>query len=599
MAMYEVGDKITIISDLSVRGNRGEFDYGVGYNDDMDEYAGRTMTIKAVKRKENGLVYYRCEEDDGDWMWSEDMLITSAEEEKEERSMCTVEHKAVEQIDREQIMKEIYDTLDICQIYHPTDKGINTILDKWENAKGRTDICKGNSVLDLLSKHPDYVPEKGYIVKKNEYDRGVDVVVINDVLELIKYITRNPINSGLLNEVVVRPFSYRECRTYKDRLNEICNAMEISSDFRYRGMTRAEVEREWKRWADRVEILHDEYIICNGNCYSKDDDEKMQTVFDMVEKISNSINETISNLSEEQLLQPLLVDENIVKYIEESGLGIRGVRVGQKFNKVINKILTETGIKDKWTDYNKQIARLGDAASPTKFTRFTIISANPVDILRMSFGKSWSSCHTIDKEGHYRPSDGGDNYEGMHASGPSSYLGDSSTVIMYTVDKSYDGNDYELEPKINRCMFHIGEEKFIMGRVYPQGTDGAEEVYRQWRQIFQQIMAECLGVPNYWKTEKNRDEKFNQIQSYGTHYRDYEMSYCDIAGWSYLKPTVDATPSTRKIKIGSTPICPCCGEEHWVDDNLECDCCNGYGRRECYNCGYEGDTENMHEINGE
>ena len=598
--MFEIGDKIIIRSDLAMIGERGGFEHGVGYNEDMDEFAGRTMTIASVHKRENGLVYYRCEEDYGDWMWSEDMLTTSSEK-KEEQTMYTVEHKAVEQIDREQIMREMYDTLEICDIYHPTDKGLNTILDKWEAEKGRADICKGNSVLDLLSKHPDYVPEKGYIVKKNEYDRGVDINVITDVLNHIDYIVRNPIEAGLIDEIEIRPWSYRECKLYKEKLNDIFNAMCVCVDdyFSYRGMTKEEVRRERDVWDSRLYTLQSNYIIANNRCYSREDRERFENIGIMMDKITSHIRTVINGLSEEELIQPLLIDEQIVEYIEASELNIRGVRVGQKFNKVINKILTETGIKDKWIEYNRQIARLGDAASPTKFTRFTIISANPIDFWRMSFGSSWSSCHTIDKEGYYRPSEGGDGYEGMHASGTESYMLDSSSVVMYTVDKSYEGNDYELEPKINRCMFHIGEEKFIMGRVYPQGTDGAEEVYRQWRQIFQQIMAECLGTPNYWKTEKDRGEKFNQIQSYGTHYRDYEMDYCNIAGWSYLKPTADATPSTRKIKIGATPICPCCGREHWVDDNIECDSCNDYGVKVCHNCGYDGNIENMHEIDGE
>ena len=154
---------------------------------------------------------------------------------------------------------------------------------------------------------------------------------------------------------------------------------------------------------------------------------------------------------------------------------------------------------------------------------------------------------------------------------------------MYTVDKDYDGEDYEMQPKIGRCMFHIGEGKFIMGRIYPQGKDGEKEAYKQWRNIFQKIISECLDIPNYWKTEYDRYDKLNNIESTGTHYKDYECDYCDIAGWSWHKPFADARPSETKIRIGHYPICPSCGCEHNVDDNIECEDCNSNMR--CEHCG--------------
>ena len=590
---YSVGDVVRIRHDLAERGQNGEFDFSVGYDNTMGEYAGRIMTIAEVYSNS-----YKLKEDGGRWWWMDEMLESVFNDKKESKmETYSVEHKAVEQIDRAEIIKEMYETLDICRIYHPTDEGLNAILDEWEDKKGRADIWKGNSALDILSKHPNYVPSKGYIVKRNEYDRGVNTKVITDVLSEIVDITSNPMDA-VIDEVVVRPWSFLECRIYRDKLKTIVDAMSYDDELVYRGMNVKQVKKERNEWEQRMKILQEEYIVKYNKCYNREDVAKMNKVSAMINKIKDHVAVIISKLTEEELMQPIVIDEVIVKYIEESELGIRGIRVGQKLNKVIVKILTETKIKDKWSDYNRQLARFGDAASPTKFTRFTIISANPIDYWRMSFGSSWKSCHTIDKEGYYRPSDGGDGYEGMHASGCSSYMLDPSTVVMYTVDKAYDGNDYELEPKVNRCLFHIGEEKFVMGRVYPQGTDGADEVYRQWRQIFQQIISECMGVDNYWKTLKDRDQKFDQIRSFGTHYRDYECSYCDIAGWSYLKPTADATPSPKYITIGATPICPCCGQKHWVEDNIECDECNEYGEVECYECGYTTDRENMHEIDG-
>ena len=597
---YEVGDTIRIREDLVTAGENGDFENKCGYNDDMAEFAGRTLTVKSVDTS-RGYEIYRVVEDNGMWSWSTPMLDHSFGNinmyvPKEEKNMV---HEAVERINLDDVKANIYETLELCEIYHPTDKGIDAVLDNWKEKKGRADVWNGNSVLDVLSKHPDYVPEKGYIVKKNEYDRGVDSKVITNVLGQIEYAVSHP-TSYILKPVEIRPWTYMECSLIVNKLERIMEGLSVDpSHMTYRDMTYDDVMKEKDVWNRRLHLLAEEYYIAESKCYDRTEMGRMDELTHLIHKIKEYISTKIAEMSDEELKQPLLIDEEIFNMIENTNLEIRGIRIGQKFNKVIGKILAETGVKNNWNNYNKEFARLCDAASPTKFTRFTIISANPVDYYRMSFGSSWSSCQTIDKRGFYRPSDGGDNYEGMHASGTASYQGDESSIIMYTVDKSYEGSDYEMQPKINRCMFHLGEGKFVMGRVYPQGTDGEEEVYRQWRNIFQQIIAECMGLPNYWKTLKDVNEKCEQLRSEGTHYRDYQYDYCNIAGWSYIKPTAETTPTTKYIKIGSQPICPQCGRSHWEDDNIECSSCRSDFEYECACCGAVHDREDMHEIDGE
>ena len=589
---YYVGEKIRIKDDLHELGMNGCFENNCGYDPDMQMYAGKTATIVEIRTNS-----YKIDIDGGKWYWTDDMIDQNFENKKEERPV--VEHNAINAINKADILANLYSTLELCEIYHPTDEGLNAVYDKWAKEKGEGDVWEGNSVLDILSKHPDYVPEKGYIVKKNEYDRGIDIVVIMDVLSKISYMLGNPFSNGIMTEIKLRPFTYREILEGYYTFRSIYETLKDNPRFLYIGMTAKESKMELDKWEERKESVENNYIVYSERCYSQDERKKIHVLQDLINNIYSWVGSKVDSLSEEELMDPLLIDNDVVKMIEDSELGIRGIRSGQKFNKVIVKILTETGIKDKWVNYNKETARLGDASSPTKFTRFTIISANPVDYYRMSFGSSWSSCQTIDKEGHYDPSDGGENYEGMHASGTSSYMGDPSSIIMYTVDKSYEGSDYEMQPKINRCMFHLGERKFVMGRVYPQGTDGEAEVYKQWRQIFQQVIAECMDVTNYWKTSKDNGEKERQYITKGTHYPDYIYGYCDIAGWSYLKPDTDAVPSSKRIVIGSTPVCPSCGCEHWGDDNIECDDCKEGGTRRCADCGCRYDEDDMHYIDGE
>jgi len=503
-----------------------------------------------------------------------------------------VNHEAIQNVNKADIMANMHGTLDLCDIYHPTENGLQTIYDEWSRNKGRADVWNGMSVLDIISKHPDYVPEKGYIVKKAEYDRPVDFNIITKVLN-------NILSAAylLLEEVTLKPFSYNEVYNY---VNQCCDIVRNFQQFgepkkvTYKGISYEYIYGEWSKWCLKKSQIEKEYEVLNNNTYTKESYNKYDTFKGLIRCLTNWINRKWNKYAEsDENCTQLMIDNYIVDTINDSGLNIRGIREGQTFNKVVGKILREMKFDSLWADYNREMARLGDASTPLKYTRFTILSANPVDFWRMSFGSSWSSCHTIDKLGKFSASRGGQSYDGMHGSGTESYMLDSSTLIMYTVDKDYEGDNYELQPKINRCLFHVGEGKFVMGRIYPQGRDGEKEVYKQWRNIFQTIIAECLEIPNYWKTEYDSSYKEDQISSRGTHYKDYFQSYCNIAGWSWHKPFADARPSERIIKIGHMPICPCCGEEHDVENNIECDSCNEddeYIER-CYNCGDRIDTE--------
>lgn len=488
-----------------------------------------------------------------------------------------VEHNAIEQINKADIIANMYGTLDLCDMYHATEEGLQSIYNEWAKNKGMGNAWNGMSVLDIISKHPDYVADKGYIVKKAEYDRPIDFNTILNVLNDIRISASN----NILEKVIFKPFSYKEMihilRNLRNEIDCFIN-FEDENQVVYKGRTYAEVKREKNRFYEQtVKIQNNNNYFINDDysVYTRESYDKMKAFQNLISQLCNWVcNQKNRVESTEEIVTSFPIDEEAFKIIQNCGLNIKGIREGQMFNKVIGKILTQMELNQKWYDYNVAIARLGDASSPLKYTRFTVLSANPVDYWRMSFGSSWSSCHTIDKHGYFSASRGGQNYNGMHGSGTESYMLDGSTLIMYTVDKDYNGTEYELQPKINRCMFHVGEGKFIMGRIYPQGKDGEKEVYKQWRNIFQTIIAECLEVPNYWKTEYGRYDKLNNIVSDGTHYEDYSCDYCDIAGWSWHKPFADTTPSEKKIYIGHYPICPSCGRTHEVEDNIECEDCN-------------------------
>ena len=234
---------------------------------------------------------------------------------------------------------------------------------------------------------------------------------------------------------------------------------------------------------------------------------------------------------------------------------------GMKKTRAVNKVLSELELSH-YREYNREFAKYADAMNPLKIVRHTIISVNPLDYLTMSFGNSWASCHTIDK----RNLRGMPNtYEGQYSSGTISYMLDKTSFIMYTIDKDFDGEDYwRSNGKINRQMFHLGEDFLVQGRMYPQDNDGAEGIYTDFRNIAQKIIADCKQIPNLWTMRKGTNAASEWIKSEGTHYRDYH--HYDNCTLSIRK----GANGLKQIVVGHRPICIYCGNEHDEGSNINC-----------------------------
>lgn len=261
---------------------------------------------------------------------------------------------------------------------------------------------------------------------------------------------------------------------------------------------------------------------------------------------------------------------------------------GQKLSRVVNKLLTYVGY-NKLPDYNKEFAKYADAINPLQITRHTILSVNPLDYLTMSFGNSWASCHTIDKTNKRNMPN---SYQGMYSSGTVSYMLDEPSMVFYTVDASYNGNDFWNEPKICRQMFHWAEEKLVQGRLYPQDNDGNDSVYTPYREIVQKIMSEIFAMPNLWTVKRGAYEASKYVWSAGTHYRDYQ----NFDNCSLSRP--NGSENENSFTIGHMPICIKCGEEHEKDDNISC-CAS---KVTCAHCGCvidEDDDKDIIWIDGE
>ena len=253
--------------------------------------------------------------------------------------------------------------------------------------------------------------------------------------------------------------------------------------------------------------------------------------------------------------------------------------IGQKTSRVVNKICQYLGL-DKVDGYNREFAKYADSLSPMIIKRHTILSINPLDYLTMSFGNSWASCHTIDTNNKRGIPNA---YSGCYSSGTISYMLDKTSMVLYTVDASYDGDEYWDQPKINRQMFHYGEEKLVQSRLYPQDNDGDDSAYVPYRNIVQSIMATIFEFPNLWTLKKGRMEASHYITSNGTNYPDYHhFNNCTIS-------RIKGSENIKSIVVGEKPICVRCGERHWESDSID-HCGN---KRICEHCGEEIDEEDV------
>lgn len=470
--------------------------------------------------------------------------------------------------ERESLRKEIKDLLEEYN-YNPTDKGINAILDEWIKNKGW--------MINLFKKHPNY-NGKFQIAFDSDYSRACDKNILSGFQN---YFVRTA-KGLLLKEKIIGGFSYEETYEIYNRLQNIVDKLyDMRYSYKYYASDYDEKEKERARWEKKYKayrkcfredtLVKDGRIVYDGESYKE-----YRKVYDFSGMLYT-------------MCEPI-ADENFAKKVNEYFPKVKAV-AGQKVSRIVGKIAKQLGI-DKDPDWNREYAKYSDAINPLAVKRHTVLSCHPIDYFTMSFGNSWASCHTIDKTNKRgMPND----YEGCYSSGTLSYMLDESSFVYYTVDKDYNGNEYELQDKISRNMFHIGKDKLIQARVYPQATDGETGIYKQIREIAQKVIADCLGVPNIWKNVKGVDECYSVTESYGAHYRDYtNFSDCNV---SYLKDETD-TVNRSRIDIGHDPICPHCGKTHTYQKAIECQECYT-NEIECENCGYYYSRQSMHEIDGE
>ncbi len=261
------------------------------------------------------------------------------------------------------------------------------------------------------------------------------------------------------------------------------------------------------------------------------------------------------------ITDPTLSDNN-EKNFAEINSNIKLAK-GMKTSRAFNRVCDTYGIS-KSPHYNKLFARYADMVSGLTRNLDFVISVNPYDYLTMSFGNSWSSCHTIDKNNLRRLPTG---YSGGYCGGTLSYMLDKSSIITYVIDKNEDPRE---GGKIYRNMFHYGNNTLIQSRIYPQGNDGATDLYTKFREFMHaefNALFETEDEP--WTVKKGKDWCQENTTSYGVHYRDYiYVRDCNV---SYL---ANKERQRRRVEIGSTGICPYCGQPITSSSSLSHSSCS-------------------------
>ena len=239
------------------------------------------------------------------------------------------------------------------------------------------------------------------------------------------------------------------------------------------------------------------------------------------------------------------------------------LKKGMKTSRAFNRICTGYGV-DKCKSYNKEFAKYADMVSSAVRNLDVIISVNPLDYLTMSFGKSWASCHTIDKNNVRRMPD---SYSGMYCNGTLSYMLDESSIVTYVLDDTKEDELHNIG-KLYRNMFHVNIEtgKFIQGRIYPQGNDGSIDLYSKFRGIIQEEFTKLLGLSeNRWRF---KEVSGSDTLSSGAHFQDYH-NYGDCKVFYPVEKGNEGV-----VNIGSWTTCAYCGEELRHRDRLSHGSCD-------------------------
>lgn len=454
---------------------------------------------------------------------------------------------------------------------------VEKIKNEWERNKA--------DLLEKFRKHPNWDEENLAIVfKESEYERALNTSAIDNFNEWVDRIIREELRKVSKRE------EYSKAQREKDKLADAVYYLNNSCFNGMNLMINGEPARTvLKEKYDEAYTKYKEIVNSTSILLSERVDKETEMKYRRVIYALREFKNVETNFATEELV------ERVNHYIPE----VEAV-AGQKISRIIQKVCKTINL-DKYVEindygtytrddgYNRQYAILCNEINPIKYKRITVISLNPIDYWSMSHGYNWKSCHYV-----------GDDEDGCYSSGTESYMLDSTSLIYYVIDESYEGTEYYKQKKINRAVFCIGEEgnAILEARVYPDDRDGGDNsLGKQFRDVMSKVISDVYNVNNYWSIVKGSSECDDRTRSYGTHYRDY-VEYSN--GVMMINKSYDGEVC---IEIGHDPICPVCGEEHGETENIICsDCLNDIrynNPQTCDRCGDRFDGDNYEAVHTE
>ena len=405
--------------------------------------------------------------------------------------------------------------------YTDTDKLVDdicTLLTTYRHRNSETGVCKlldkyftnKEPLIKMFKTSEHYVGDMRIVLQK-EFERGIDSHEIRNFC--VKFVSNVEAKEHFITN---KDESNKTLFEYFKTGVKLYDIHDFAND----------------SVAAKIKSLHEHLSKFDGNGMFIPSQKKLEIFNAYVDHFSGITTSTISASQKD--------------YLDK--VGDVKLAAGMKTSRAFNRVCTEYGVSTL-PKYNSLFASYADMVSGLARTLNFVISVNPYDYLTMSFGNSWASCHTIDKTNIRGMAN---NYSGAYCGGTLSYMLDGSSIITFAADKHA---DIQTAGKIYRNMFHFQHNIMIQGRIYPQGNDGATDLYTKFREIVQAEMAQMLGLKeNKWTIAKGTNNCNRYSNSYGVHYRDYLYnSECNACYPTERKDEIDT------VTIGSTGICVNCG----------------------------------------
>lgn len=468
----------------------------------------------------------------------------------------------------------------------------NVILDKcgiYGKAEDREGLMENimrsidakSKLFEIFKNSPNH-NGKGQLILPMEIERPVDRNVICEFADYIKHVA----NKYYLRETSIDGYTYKDVRREKenvDRFIAAVNYMKVADDeVIIKGKPFSEYREKHQNLCDIIHKFDVECYYVGDYVYTTIENKR---IYDKALRISGAIRNCVGHLLENQEDIEVLANE----------FPHSQCRDGIKISRVVQKCLKELGLYQIIMDneketFNKKYAEWCDAVTPKTVTKWSVLSINFVDFLTMSHGTSWTSCINIDKARRFTR---GNYSDGFNSRRVLDYALDPTTMVFYTIDEKYDGDDWELQPKLTRQLFHFGEGKLVQSRLYPQSNVSRREIYTQYRENVEKLLADAMGEANLWSAPVRGTISFDDnIVDVPYYYRstgdfiDFLKCACHASderdfqsevNYVVFRGSNNNENNGIPMTIGSTEaVCIMCGREHKEEYNTCISCSRCY-----------------------